>query len=130
MLQNIEIPNAELSICHGTSAHETGTASSFPLTGNPYTDFARLGMDLQGCHVRYRRTPNAQGHTLTGTFNICGTGYTMGADSYAQLVERVFAKWQEKQAYRRRCRAEKRMRNTLAFIARHPDATILPAYLS
>lgn len=115
---------------HGTSAHETGTASSSLLTGNPYTDFARLGMDLQGCHIRYRRTPNAQGHTLTGTFNICGTGYTMGADSYAQLVERVHAKWQEKQAYRRRCRAEKRMRNTLAFIARHPDATVLPAYLS
>ena len=97
---------------HGTSAHETGTESSSPLTGNPYTDFARLGMDLQGCHVRYRRTPNAQGHTLTGT------------------IERVFAKWQEKQAYRRRSRAEKRMRNTLAFIARHPDATVLPAYLS
>lgn len=129
MLQNIEIPNAELSICHGTSAHETGIGS-FTLTGNPYTDFARLGMDLQGCHIRYRRTPNAQGNTLTGTFNICGTGYTMGAASYAQLVERVHAKWLEKQAYRRRCRAEKRMRNTLAFIARHPDATILPAYLS
>lgn len=130
MLQYHSLSNAELSICHGTSAHETGTASSFPLTGNPYTDFARLGMDLQGCHIRYRRTPNAQGHTLTGTFNICGTGYTMGAASYAQLVERVHAKWLEKQAYRRRCRAEKRMRNTLAFIARHPDATVLPAYLS
>lgn len=130
MLQYHDFSNSALLSGNGTSAHETGTASSFPLTGNPYTDFARLGMDLQGCHVRFRRTPNAQGHTLTGTFNICGTGYTMGADSYAQLVERVFAKWQEKQAYRRRCRAEKRMRNTLAFIARHPDATVLPAYLS
>lgn len=130
MLQYHDFSNSALLSGNGTSAHETGTASSSPLTGNPYTDFARLGMDLQGCHVRYRRTPNAQGHTLTGTFNICGTGYTMGADSYAQLVERVHAKWLEKQAYRRRCRAEKRMRNTLAFIARHPDATILPAYLS
>ena len=130
MLQYHDFSNSALLSGNGTSAHETGIGSSFPLTGNPYTDFARLGMDLQGCHIRYRRTPNAQGHTLTGTFNICGTGYTMGADSYAQLVERVHAKWLEKQAYRRRCRAEKRMRNTLAFIARHPDATILPAYLS
>ena len=129
MLQYIDLSNAAMLSSHGTSAHETGIGS-FTLTGNPYTDFARLGMDLQGCHIRFRRTPNAQGHTLTGTFNICGTGYTMGADSYAQLVERVHAKWLEKQAYRRRCRAEKRMRNTLAFIARHPDATILPAYLS
>ena len=129
MLQYIEISNSASLSGHGTSAHETGIGS-FTLTGNPYADFARLGMDLQGCHIRYRRTPNAQGHTLTGTFNICGTGYTMGAASYAQLVERVHAKWLEKQAYRRRCRAEKRMRNTLAFIARHPDATILPAYLS
>ena len=82
------------------------------------------------CSAATERPPTKRGHTLTGTFNICGTGYTMGADSYAQLVERVHAKWQEKQAYRRRCRAEKRMRNTLAFIARHPDATVLPAYLS
>ena len=94
---------------HGTSVHETGIGSSSPLTGNPYTDFARLGMDLQGCHVRYRRTPN---------------------DSYAQLVERVHAKWLEKQAYRRRCRAAKRLRASLAFISRHPDSTVLPAYLS
>ena len=119
MLQYHDFSNSALLSGNGTSAHETGIGS-FTLTGNPYTDFARLGMDLQGCHVRYRRTPNAQGHTLTGT----------GATTYPQLIERVFAKWQEKQAYRRRCRAEKRMRNTLAFITRHPDATVLPAYLS
>lgn len=129
MLQYIEISNAALLSDHGTSAHETGIGS-FTLTGNPYTDFARLGMDLQGCHVRYRRTPNAQGNTLTGTFNICGTGYTMGATTYPQLIERVFAKWQENQAYHRSRRAEKRLRNTLAFISRHPDSTVLPAYLS
>ena len=130
MLQYHDFSNSALLSGNGTSAHETGIGSSSPLTGNPYTDFARLGMDLQGCHVRYRRTPNAQGHTLTGTFNICGTGYTMGATSYPQLVERVFAKWQEKQAYRRRCRAAKRLRASLAFISRHPDSTVLPAYLS
>ena len=130
MLQYHDFSNSALLSGNGTSAHETGIGSSSPLTGNPYTDFARLGMDLQGCHVRYRRTPNAQGHTLTGTFNICGTGYTMGATSYPQLVERVFAKWQEKQAYHRRSRAAKRLRASLAFISRHPDSTVLPAYLS
>ena len=129
MLQYTNNSNAELPIGRGTSAHETGT-TSICLTGNPYTDFARLGMDLHDCHICYRRTPNAQGATVTGTFNISGVGYTMGATSYPQLIERVHAKWLEKQAWHRHVRAEKRMRNTLAFIARHPDATVLPAYLS
>lgn len=129
MLQYHSLSNSALLSGHGTSAHETGTDFS-TLTGNPYADFARLGMDLQGCHIRFRRTPNRRGETVTGTFNICGTGYTMGATSYPQLVERVFAKWQEKQAYYRQCRAEKRLRNTLAFISRYPDSTVLPAYLS
>ena len=129
MLQYIEISNAASLSGHGTSAHETG-ANLSTLTGNPYTDLARLGLDLHGCRIRYRRTPNKNGETVTGTFNISGTGYTMGAATYTQLIERVCAKWQEKQAWHRRCRAEKRLRNTLAFISRHPDTTVLPAYLS
>lgn len=129
MLQCIEISNAALSSSHGTSAHETG-ANLSTLTGNPYTDLARLGLDLHGCRIRYRRTPNKNGETVTGTFNISGTGYTMGAATYTQLIERICAKWREKQAYHRQCRAEKRLRNSQSFIARHPDATVLPAYLS
>lgn len=129
MSQYIEISNAALSTGHGTSAHETGTNLT-TLTGNPYADLARLGLDLHDCRIRYRRQPNAQGATVTGTFNISGTGYTMGATSYPLLIERVCAKWREKQAYHRQCRAEKRLRNSLSFIARHPDAAILPAYLS
>ena len=80
MLQHIEISHAALLNGLGTSAHETGT-STLCLTGNPYTDFARLGLDLHACRICYRRTPNAQGATVTGTFNISGTGYTMGAES-------------------------------------------------
>ena len=129
MLQHIDFSHAALLSGLGTSAHETGT-SILCLTGNPYTDFARLGLDLHACRICYRRTPNAQGATVTGTFNISGTGYTMGADSYPQLVERVHAKWLEKQAWHRHVRAEKRLRNTQSFISRHPDATVLPAYLS
>ena len=129
MLQCIEISNAALSTGHGTSAHETG-ANLTTLTGNPYTDLARLGLDLHGCRIRYRRTPNRNGETVTGTFNISGTGYTMGAATYSQLITRLYAKWLEKQAYYRGCRAAKRLRNTLAFIDRHPDAAVLPAYLS
>lgn len=129
MLQYQSLPNAALSSGHGTSAHETGTNLS-TLTGNPYTDLPRLGMDLHDCRIRYLRTPNKNGETVTGTFNISGIGYTMGATTYPQLIGRLHAKWREKQAYYSQCRAEKRLRNSLAFIARHPDTTILPAYLS
>lgn len=129
MLQSQDFSNAASLSSYGTSAHETGT-TSFCLTGNPYTDFARLGMDLHDCHIRYRHEPNAQGATVTGTFNISGTGYTMGAASYPELIRRVHAKWLEKQAWHRHVRAEKRLRNTLAFISRHPDAMVLPAWLS
>ena len=129
MLHNIEISNAGLSTGHGTSAHETG-ANLTSLTGSPYTDLARLGIDLHGCHIRYLRRPNAHGAAVTGTFNISGTGYTAGATSYPELIGRVFTKWQEKQAWHRERRAAKRLRNSLSFISRHPDATVLPAYLS
>ena len=129
MLQVTTASNVELSIGLGTSAHETG-ANLSTLTGNPYTDFARLGLDLHNCRIHYRSEPNAQGATVTGTFNISGTGYTMGAASYPELIRRVYVKWLEKQAWHRHVRAEKRLRNTLSFISRHPDATVLPAYLS
>ena len=129
MLQYIEDSHAASLSGRGTSAHETGT-TSLCLTGNPYTDFASLGLDLHNCRIHYRSEPNAQGATVTGTFNISGTGYTMGATSYPDLIRRVYAKWQEKQDWHRRVRAEKRLRNTLAYIDRHPDAMVLPAWLS
>ena len=95
-----------MSISFGTSAHETGQCS-FSFSGNPYEDFARLRLDLQNCHIRFLRKPRNNGTTITGVFNISGTGYTMGARSLPELIDRVHAKWLEKQAYYRACRHEK-----------------------
>ena len=64
-------------------------------------------MTLHGCQIRILSRPNKNGATITGTFNISGTGYTMGATSMAELIERVHAKWLEKQAYYRECRHRK-----------------------
>lgn len=102
MLQNLSHSAAETSISLGTSAHETG----FSVT-NLYTDFARRGMTLHGCQIRVLSHPNKNGVTVTGVFNISGTVYTMGAQSLPELIERVHAKWLEKQAYYRECRHRK-----------------------
>lgn len=69
--------------------------------------FARRGMTLHGCQIRVLSHPNRNGSTVTGVFNISGTVYTMGAQSLPELIERVHAKWLEKQAYYRECRHRK-----------------------
>lgn len=88
----------------GTSAHETG----FSVT-DLYAAFARLGMTLHGCQIRILSHPNKNGATITGVFNISGTGYTMGARSLPELIDRVHAKWLEKQAWYRECRHRKNL---------------------
>ena len=90
----------------GTSAHETGHL--YTVT-DLYADFARRGMTLHGCQIRILSHPNKNGATITGVFNISGTGYTMGASSLPELIDRVHAKWQEKQAYYRECRHRKNL---------------------
>ena len=92
-----------MSISLGTSAHETGILE----VSHIYADFAQLGMTLHGCQIRILGRPNKNGATITGVFNISGTVYTMGATSYRELLERIHAKWLEKQAYYRQCRHEK-----------------------
>ena len=88
----------------GTSAHETG----FSVT-DLYAAFARRGMTLHGCRIRILSRPNKNGATVTGVFNISGTVYTMGASSLPELIDRVHAKWQEKQAWYRECRHRKNL---------------------
>ena len=102
MLQQSSIPSAAMFNGLGTSAHETGFS-----VNDIYADFARLGMTLHGCRIRILSHPNKHGATITGVFNISGTGYTMGARSLPELIDRVHAKWLEKQAYYRACRHEK-----------------------
>lgn len=104
MLHNSYIPSAAMFNGLGTSAHETGIS-----VNDIYADFARLGMTLHGCQIRILSHPNKNGSTITGTFNISGTGYTMGATSYPELIEKVYAKWQEKQRYYRECRHRKNL---------------------
>lgn len=125
MLQNHQVPFADTSVSLGTSAHETG---EFCTVTNLYATFARLGMVLHGCQIRILSHPNKHGATVTGVFNISGTGYTMGAQSLPELVERVHQKWLEKQAWYRKRREEKRVQYLLRWIERHPDQTVLPWY--
>ncbi len=103
MLQNHLLPLAGTSASLGTSAHETGNLSVTDL----YAAFARRGMTLHGFQIRILSRPNKSGATVTGVFNISGTVYTMGAQSLPELVDRVHAKWLEKQAYYRECRHRK-----------------------
>ena len=115
MLQNHQVSAADMSISLGTSAHETG----FSVT-DLYADFARRGMTLHGCRIRILSHPNKNGATVTGVFNISGTVYTMGASSLPELVERVHAKWLEKQAYYRECRHRKNLERQARRAARIP----------
>lgn len=127
MCNYIEISNAALLSGNGTSANETGTQQP---TNNPYAYFQALGIDLQDFSVRFLRKPNANGAMVTGVFNICGIRYTAGGPDFNGLLQSVIRQYREKCEYHRQCREAKRMRNTLSFIERYPDATVLPAYLS
>lgn len=123
IMMNIQsLSDAALSSSHGTSAYETGI-------NNPYEYFQGLGIDLQDFSVRFLRKPNANGSMVTGVFNICGIRYTAGASDFNALLQSVIRQYREKCEYHRLCRETKRMRNTLSFIDRHPDATILPVWL-
>lgn len=87
MPRTMEICNAgNNSTCTATSTHETGITSLIALTGNPYIDLAAYGIDLHGCTIRYLRSSNKAGNTITGRFNISGREETAGATSYEALI--------------------------------------------
>lgn len=103
----------------GTSAHETGT-SSIALTGNPFTDLAAYGIDLHGCTMRYLRSANQNGNTITGCFNISGREETAGAASYEALILFLVKKYKERRRYVAECHKCKRERNRASWLQRHP----------
>lgn len=107
----------------GTSTHETGNNSPFVLTGNPYIDLAAYGIDLHGCTIRYLRTPNQSGNTVTGRFNISGREETAGAVSYEALILFLAEKRKERIRYVAECHARKRRRNFASWLSRHPEFT-------
>lgn len=114
--------NADLNSL-GTSTHETGNNSPIVLTGNPYTDLATYGIDLHGCTIRYLRTPNQSGNTVTGRFNISGREETAGAISYEALILFLAEKRKERIRYVAECHARKRQRNFASWLSRHPEFT-------
>lgn len=108
MTKQNEICNAaNNSTCTATSAHETCILS---LTGNPFRDIASYGFDLHRCKINYNQSQNANGHSITGVFNISGRTLTAGANSYAELIETVVRLRREYQQYVSLCQKNKRER--------------------
>lgn len=118
MLDNAKVSTAATN-SFGTSAHETGT-SSIALTGNPFTDLAAYGIDLHGCTMRYLRSANQNGNTITGRFNISGREETAGATSYEALILFLVAKNKERRRYVAECHKHKRERYHASWLSRHP----------
>lgn len=122
MPRTMEICNAgNKSTCNTTSTHETGSESHIALTGNPYTDLAVYGIDLHGCTIRYLRTPNLKGNTITGRFNISGREETAGATNYETLILFLVDKHKEHRRYVAECHKRKRQRNYASWLSRHPE---------
>ncbi|MDR0939943.1 MAG: hypothetical protein LBN29_11460 [Mediterranea sp.] len=111
----LSLPAAQAGL--ETSAHDTG---SLALTGNPYTDLAAYGVDLHGCSIRYRRTPNPHGNTITGRFNVCGREYTAGATTYGGIIRYMVGKHREYRRYVDECHRLRRERYAASWEARHP----------
>lgn len=111
------------STCTTTSTHETGSESLIALTGNPFTDLAAYGIDLHGCTIRYLRSANQNGNTITGRFNISGREETAGADTYEALIFFLVEKNREHRRYVSECHERKQQRNYASWLSRHPEFT-------
>lgn len=121
MTKRNEICNAgNNSTRTATSAHETCAVS---LTGNPYQDLGSYGFDLHRCTIRYHQSPNNNGNTITGDFNISGRIHTAGATGYAELIGIVVQLRKAYQQYVSECHKRKRDRNRESWLHRHPEYT-------
>ncbi len=119
--------NAALLSSLGTSAHDTGIRFS---TLSPYEYFHSQGIDLQGFTLRFLESPRKNGVALCCTANISGITYTVGAPDYETLLSELLDDYHRHQLAVARSRERKFLRCTSRFINRHPDTTVLPAYLS
>ena len=109
------------SICTVTSTHDT---SSHSFSGNPFQDLAQFGFDLHACSIRYRRSRNSSGNTITGVFNISGRVTTMGANSYSELILSLVNKQMEYKTYVSLSHKIKRERNRQSWLEKHPEYLI------
>ena len=110
--------SANNSSATSTSTHETGLVQ---LTSNPYVDLATYGIDLHWCNIRYHRSPNNNGNTITGEFNISGRIRTAGATSYEGLISLVVQLHKRYLQYVSECHKRKRERNRQSWLSRHPE---------
>lgn len=119
MTKRDEICNAgNNSICTATFAHETCAVS---LSGDPYKDLAAFGFDLHRCQITYRKSPNKNGHTVTGRFNISGRTETGAGNSYPELILYVVSRQLSHLLYISLCHKQKRERNFASWLSRHPE---------
>ena len=119
MTKDFEICNAgNNSICTATFAHETCAVS---LSGDPYKDLAAFGFDLHRCQITYRKSPNKNGHTVTGRFNISGRTETGAGNSYPELILYVVSRQLSHPLYISLCHKQKRERNFASWLSRHPE---------
>lgn len=79
------------------------------------------GIDLHGCTIRYLRSSNKAGNTITGRFNISGREETAGATSYEALIIFLVEKHKEHRRYVAECHKRKRQRNFASWQSRHPE---------
>lgn len=84
------------STLKATCAHDTG---ELPICGNPYLDLAHHGFDLHSCDVRFLKTPNASGNTVTGVFNVSGKRFTAAGSTYEELIRFLLASLYRRRAY-------------------------------
>ena len=106
------------SICTATFAHETCAVS---LSGDPYKDLAAFGFDLHRSQITYRKSPNKNGHTVTGRFNISGRTETGAGNSYPELILYVVSRQLSHLLYISLCHKQKRERNFASWLSRHPE---------
>ena len=119
MTKNDEFCNAgNNSICTATFAHETCAVS---LSGDPYKDLAAFGFDLHRCQITYRKSPNKNGHTVTGRFNISGRTETGAGNSYPELILYVVSRQLSHLLYISLCHKQKCERNFASWLSRHPE---------
>ena len=119
MARTMKICNAgNNSICTATFAHETCAVS---LSGDPYKDLAAFGFDLHRCQITYRKSPNKNGHTVTGRFNISGRTETGAGNSYPELILYVVSRQLFHLLYISLCHKQKRERNFASWLSRHPE---------
>lgn len=129
---------ASVTSGHGAQACESGTQSltlvpdALPvhvLCQDPYAWFAHRGQELHSCSISILPKARSNGVLYTGSFNIQGFIYTVGAPSLEGLFLVALAKRCRHLQSIQRHQQRKKERCALRFMGRYPDAQ-LPVWLS